>query len=137
MIAGYGGSELTAYVLGFGIVTGAGVGLVFISTAADLGRRSLGGWAFMAVVVLALGNTAGRIFAGLLSDRIGRQLTLCFQFIGQALAIYLLFRLSRRPGAAWTAVLPIVFQDGLPPSMIMPQPFLPSTFRVTACGALT
>lgn len=93
--------------------SGASAGLVFISVAADLGRQALGQWAFSAVVVLALGNTLGRILAGMASDRIGRQTTLCFQFLNQALAIFILFWLSQSQSGSWAAILPVLFVIGL------------------------
>ena len=55
---------------------GAAAGLTFISVASDLGKHALGSLAFLAVVVLAVGNAGGRVVAGMLSDRIGRQWTL-------------------------------------------------------------
>ncbi len=93
--------------------SGASAGLVFISVAADLGRHAMGQWAFMTVVVLALGNTLGRILAGVISDRIGRQPTLFFQFAFQAIAIYYLFCLTRGGGGSWQAILAVVFIIGM------------------------
>ncbi|MCG8632942.1 MAG: MFS transporter, partial [Desulfobacterales bacterium] len=93
--------------------SGASAGLVFISVAADLGRQVLGQWAFLTVVALALGNTLGRVLAGLVSDRIGRQLTLFFQFLCQALAIFILFRMSAHGAGSWKGTLIVVFLIGM------------------------
>lgn len=92
---------------------GASAGLVFISVAADLGKNALGEWAFLAVVVLSFGNTAGRIAAGILSDRIGRQWTLFVEFICQSLVLGVLFWLSKTGGGEWPLILPVVFLLGM------------------------
>jgi OFA family oxalate/formate antiporter-like MFS transporter len=78
---------------------GAGVGLMVISIAAKLGKKSLGAeYAFFAVVALAIGNAGGRILAGMLSDKIGRQWTMFFVYALQAaMAILLLFIQSFAP----------------------------------------
>jgi predicted MFS family arabinose efflux permease len=56
--------------------TGSSTGLIFISVASDLGKKALGTWAFLAVVVLSFGNTAGRLLSGLISDKYGANHTL-------------------------------------------------------------
>ena len=73
---------------------GAAAGLTFISVASDLGKHALGSLAFLAVVVLAVGNSSGRILAGVLSDRIGRQWTLLAEFVCQAVVVAVLYKLS-------------------------------------------
>jgi len=93
--------------------SGSSAGLVFISVAADLGKHALGEWAFLAVVVLSVGNTAGRILAGIISDRIGRQWTLFAEFICQGAIIGVLFWLSRHGGGTWPAILAVLFVIGL------------------------
>jgi MFS family permease len=90
---------------------GASAGLTFISVAADLGKHALGSLAFLAVVVLAVGNSSGRVVTGMLSDRIGRQWTLLGEFVCQALVVGALYLLSRGD-AAWPAVLAVVFLLG-------------------------
>jgi len=81
--------------------------------AKDLGKHALGELAFLAVVTIAAGNTFGRIFAGTLSDRIGRQWTLFSAFICQAIMVGVLFGLTRHGGGTWMAVLPVVFLLGM------------------------
>ncbi len=93
--------------------SGASAGLVFISVAADLGKEALGQWAFMTLVALALGNTLGRILAGFVSDRIGRQSTLFLQFLCQTIAIFILFRLSTHGAGSWKGILSVVFFIGM------------------------
>jgi MFS family permease len=92
---------------------GAAAGLTFISVAKDLGMHSLGELAFLAVVTIAAGNTLGRIFAGILSDKIGRQWTLFSAFICQGLMVSTLFGLTRHGGGNWIVVLPVVFLLGM------------------------
>jgi MFS family permease len=64
---------------------GAGAGLMVIGSVAGMAKNSLGEKAFLAVAILAVGNAAGRIVAGVLSDRIGRNWTLALVFSVQAL----------------------------------------------------
>ncbi|MCU7919307.1 MAG: OFA family MFS transporter [Candidatus Thiodiazotropha sp. (ex Epidulcina cf. delphinae)] len=68
---------------------GAGAGLMVISSVAGMAKQSLGEAAFWAVAVLAVGNAAGRIVAGILSDKIGGKKTLAALFAFQALLMFL------------------------------------------------
>jgi OFA family oxalate/formate antiporter-like MFS transporter len=90
---------------------GAAAGLTFISVASEIGKHALGSLAFLAVVVLAVGNSSGRIITGSLSDRIGRQWTLLAEFVCQALVVAALYVISGR-NAAWPVVLVVVFLLG-------------------------
>jgi OFA family oxalate/formate antiporter-like MFS transporter len=90
---------------------GAAAGLTFVSVASDLGKHALGAQAFLVVVVLAVGNSTGRILTGTLSDRIGRQWTLLIEFIWQALVVAALYRLSHGD-AGWASILAVVFMLG-------------------------
>jgi OFA family oxalate/formate antiporter-like MFS transporter len=92
---------------------GASAGLMFISVAQDLGKRALGEWAFFAVVVMSAGNTSGRILAGVISDRIGRQWTLFTEFVCQALVVAGLFWLTRHGGGDWPIILAVAFLLGM------------------------
>jgi MFS family permease len=85
---------------------GAAAGLTFISVAQSLGKKSLGELAFVAVVVLAVGNAGGRILGGVVSDKIGRQWTLFGAFVLQASTVLVLYFI--RSGAGWQVVLLIV-----------------------------
>lgn len=93
--------------------SGASTGLIFISVASDLGKKSLGAWAFLAVIVLSFGNTGGRLFAGFISDKIGRMVTLFAEFVCQGLTVTLLFWLTKTGGGSWPIVLFVVFMIGL------------------------
>jgi MFS family permease len=75
------------WALWFMYACGAGAGLMVISVAKKLGKAGAG---TTAVVALAIGNGAGRILAGMLSDRIGRKATLILFLILQAVMIVLL-----------------------------------------------
>jgi nitrate/nitrite transporter NarK len=67
---------------------GAGAGLMVISSVSGMAKKSMGEAAFVAVAVLAVGNAAGRIIAGTLSDRIGRRWTLMLVLAFQALMMF-------------------------------------------------
>jgi OFA family oxalate/formate antiporter-like MFS transporter len=79
------------HVLEFMFAAGAGAGLMIISKLAKMvdvqASVQLG---FVLVAVLAIGNGAGRIAAGSLSDRIGRQKTLLICFLTQTVVVLLL-----------------------------------------------
>lgn len=68
---------------------GAGAGLMVIGSVAGMAKKGLGEAAFWAVAILAIGNAAGRIIAGFVSDRIGRTQTLAFMFGFQALLMFM------------------------------------------------
>ena len=67
---------------------GAGAGLMVIGSVSGMAKKSMGGLAFVAVAVMAIGNAGGRILAGTLSDRIGRRWTLCLVLLIQALLMF-------------------------------------------------
>lgn len=67
---------------------GAGAGLMVIGSISGMARLSMGESAFLAVAILAVGNAAGRILAGMLSDRFGRGRVLAGVFLFQALLMF-------------------------------------------------
>lgn len=72
------------YLLWVMYACAAGAGLMIIgniTTIAKLGKIDAG---FILVALLAVGNAAGRIIAGMASDRIGRLWTMCIIFLLQA-----------------------------------------------------
>jgi MFS transporter, OFA family, oxalate/formate antiporter len=62
---------------------GSGAGLMVISSVAGMAKKSLHEYAFVAVAIMAIGNAGGRIIAGLLSDKIGRRMTLTIMLLFQ------------------------------------------------------
>ena len=73
------------YLLWLAYFAGAGAGLMVISSISGMAKKSMGGAAFVAVALMALGNAAGRVTAGVLSDKIGRRGTLLLVLVCQAL----------------------------------------------------
>jgi nitrate/nitrite transporter NarK len=67
---------------------GAGAGLMVISSVSGMAKKTMGEAAFIAVAVMAIGNAAGRICAGLLSDKIGRRWTLMLVLLIQAALMF-------------------------------------------------
>lgn len=98
------------YVLWLIYFAGASAGLTFISFAQDLGKKSLGELAFLAVAVLAVGNASGRVLAGVVSDKIGRQWTLFGFLILQAIVVFALYML--KAGAGWPVIMIVVLLIG-------------------------
>jgi OFA family oxalate/formate antiporter-like MFS transporter len=78
----------TFYLLWAMYFIGAGAGLMVISSVSGMAKKSMGEAAFVAVAVLAIGNAAGRIIAGVLSDRIGRRWTLMIVLLCQAVLMF-------------------------------------------------
>ncbi len=73
---------------------GAGAGLMVIGNVASMAKASLGRNAFLAVAILAIGNAAGRIAAGVLSAAIGRKRTLLAVFLFQATLMFVAIPLT-------------------------------------------
>jgi len=97
------------YVLWFMYACGAGAGLMIISKLAKIAQDQAGlSLGFVLVAVLAIGNGAGRIAAGMLSDKIGRKMTLFICFSVQALSIILLSLTSEGSFLANAVVLALL-----------------------------
>ena len=94
------------YVLWFSYACGAGAGLMVIGKLAAIAKIQanveLG---FILVAILAVGNGGGRILAGILSDKIGRKITLFCCFIFQAVLVILL---SQAKGDSILASVPVL-----------------------------
>ena len=76
------------YVLWFMYACGAGAGLMIISKLAQIASIQVGlTLGFVLVAVLAVGNGADRIVAGIASDKIGRKASFLIAFVLQAVLI--------------------------------------------------
>jgi MFS transporter, OFA family, oxalate/formate antiporter len=96
----------TFYLLWMIYFIGAGAGLMVIGSISGMAKKSLGDAAFVAVAVMAIGIAAGRIGAGLMSDRIGRRWTLMLVLLFQALLMFVAIPVAGTKGtAAWLIVL--------------------------------
>ena len=71
------------------LFAGAGAGLMVIGSIGEMAKKALGGAAFVAVAVMAIGNAGGRITAGVVSDRLGRQKTLVLLLAVQAALMFI------------------------------------------------
>ena len=76
------------YLLWTNFFIGAGAGLMVIGSVAGLAKKSMGPMAFVAVAIMAVGNAAGRVVAGILSDKIGRRATLSIMLALQAVMMF-------------------------------------------------
>ena len=74
----------TFWVLWIIYFIGSGAGLMVISSVSGMAKKTMGSAAFVAVALMAVGNAAGRICAGLASDKIGRRATLMLVLLIQA-----------------------------------------------------
>jgi MFS family permease len=96
------------YVLWLAYFIGSGAGLMVIGSVAGMAQKSLGEAAFVAVAMMAVGNAGGRILAGLLSDKIGRRLTLAIMLAFQAALMFLAIPLMNTDSAVALVVLAIL-----------------------------
>ena len=82
------------YLLWFMYACGAGAGLMIISKLSPIAEGQVGllKMGSMMVAAMAVGNGAGRILAGVLSDRLGRQPTMFGCFVVQASLMLILSR---------------------------------------------
>lgn len=78
---------------------GAGAGLMVIGSMAGMAKASMGEMAFLVVAIMAVGNAAGRIVAGVLSDRYGRMPTLVLMLVFQAVLMFIAIPVVGRGGA--------------------------------------
>lgn len=79
------------YLLWLMFACGSGAGLMIIGKLAKIVELQSGFAAgFILVALLAIGNASGRITAGVLSDRIGRTMTMLIVFTLQALLMFTL-----------------------------------------------
>ncbi len=93
------------YILWLMYACGAAAGLMVIKSAAPLGKASMGEYAFVVVAVLAIGNAGGRVLAGIISDKIGRQMTMLGFFILQAVTVVSLIFVQQNAVALLLLVL--------------------------------
>ena len=84
---------------------GAGAGLMVISSMNGMAKKSMGEYAFLAVIVLAIGNAGGRVVAGTVSDRIGRKATLLMVTLFQAVCMLLSIPVTQHGQLAVAIVL--------------------------------
>ncbi len=85
---------------------GAGAGLMVISSVSGMAKQTLHEAAFIAVAVMAIGNAAGRICAGSLSDKIGRRWTLMLVLLLQAALMFIAIPVTgSKDGAKFVIVL--------------------------------
>ena len=76
------------YKLWFMYFVGAGAALIIIGGVAGMAKNSMGDLAWIVVALMAVGNAGGRIVAGVVSDKIGRTLTLLIMMGFQAVVIF-------------------------------------------------
>jgi MFS transporter, OFA family, oxalate/formate antiporter len=96
----------TFYLLWMLYFIGAGAGLMVISSISGMAKKSMGDAAFVAVAVMAIGNAAGRIGAGLVSDKIGRRWTLMLVLLFQGVLMFAAIPVaSAQSTAPWLIVL--------------------------------
>jgi len=97
------------YIIWLIYFIGAGAGLMVISSVAGMAKKSLGDMAFLAVAIMAIGNAGGRIIAGLLSDKIGRRLTLTVMLLFQCILMLIAIPIVGKSSSAVVLVLLATF----------------------------
>ncbi len=97
------------YIIWLIYFIGAGAGLMVISSVAGMAKKSLGDMAFLAVAIMAIGNAGGRIIAGVLSDKIGRRLTLTLMLLFQCVLMLIAIPVVGKSSSAVILVLLATF----------------------------
>ncbi len=95
----------TFYLIWLAYFIGAGAGLMVISSINGMAQQSLSELAFLAVVILAFGNAAGRIAAGIISDKIGRENTLAAMLGIQALLMFAAMAVVDNPDTSAAVII--------------------------------
>jgi len=94
------------YTLWLCFFFGAGAGLMVIGSAKGLAKASMGEMAFLVVVIMSVGNAAGRLVAGVVSDKIGRATTLTIMLAFQAILMFAaIFGLTKDASPVFVALL--------------------------------
>ncbi len=88
---------------------GSGAGLMVIGSISGMAKSSMGEAAFIAVAIMAVGNASGRIVAGMVSDKIGKILTLFVVLVFQAILMFLAIPLTASSSPAIVVVLLATF----------------------------
>ncbi len=97
------------YLLWFMYACGAGAGLMIIAKLAPIALSQAGiKMGFVLVAVLAVGNGAGRVIAGALSDIIGRTKMMFICFVLQAGLIFLLSQVAEENALSSIPVLSLI-----------------------------
>jgi len=97
------------YLLWFLYACGAGAGLMIIAKLASIAKvQAKVELGFVLVAVLAVGNGAGRIVAGWLSDKLGRRQTMFICFVLQAILVFLLSKAIEGSALASVPMLAVV-----------------------------
>lgn len=86
--------ERKFWVLWLLLFIGAGVGLMVIGNIKPLAKLSMGKLAYLAIVILAVGDATGRILAGSLSNKFGRRKVLSCAFFLQMVLMFSAFSAS-------------------------------------------
>jgi MFS transporter, OFA family, oxalate/formate antiporter len=87
----------------------SGAGLMIIGSISGLAKSSMGEAAFIAVAIMSIGNASGRIVAGLVSDKIGRLLTLTIILVFQAFLMFIAVPVIGADSSALVIVLLATF----------------------------
>ncbi|HOY69864.1 MAG TPA: OFA family MFS transporter [Methylotenera sp.] len=93
--------ESRFWVLWMLMFIGAGAGLMVIGNLKPLAKLSMGELAYLAIVILAVGDATGRILTGTLSTRFGRRNVLSAAFLLQTVLMFAAFSLSKSVHSFW------------------------------------
>jgi MFS family permease len=100
--------EAKFWILWVLLFIGAGAGLMVIGNIKPLAKQSMGSLAYYAIVILAVGDAVGRIFAGSLSNKFGRRNVLSVGFFLQMILMFSAFAASVS-GSAWLILIVATF----------------------------
>lgn len=101
--------SLDFYIIWIIFFIGSGAGLMVIGNISGMVKASLGTSAFIAVVIMAVGNASGRVIAGVVSDKISKPLTLLLILIFQNTLMLTAYFFLKENSSAFFIVLLATF----------------------------
>ncbi|RLB72150.1 MAG: MFS transporter [Deltaproteobacteria bacterium] len=96
------------YTLWLCFFIGSGAGLMVIGSAKGLAKASMGEMAFLVVIIMSVGNAAGRLVAGVVSDKLGRANTLAIMLAFQAVLMFAAIPILGNPNSSPVLVAALV-----------------------------
>jgi MFS transporter, OFA family, oxalate/formate antiporter len=100
--------EIKFWGLWWLLFIGSGVGLMVIGNIKPLAKLSMGSLAYYAIVILAVGDAAGRILTGPLSNKFGRRNVLSTAFFLQMILMFTAFSASVSGSALFILLIAIL-----------------------------
>lgn len=93
------------WILWILLFMGAGAGLMVIANIKPMAKSSMGDMAYLAIVILAIGDAVGRITSGVLSSTFGRRKVLSTAFLLQVILMLCAYEASQANSSLYIMVV--------------------------------